>query len=405
MKPNILVAPAHYLFSDTIKSEVAWSYALVKYISSKVNSIDVLAGVADMAHPLPRNVNLYPLFKFRSTLLLVEFLRHLFFYPLITIKAVKLMTKKKYQIIHHMLPLSYATFNPLVLITKLVNPQARVIMGPLQLPQIQKEEQDLNVVYLGKQEYSLMSKIIYKATMLLSEAVKPLAAKMFESADLVVCNSQTSLLHYSRLFPNAKFHVIYTGIDKIDQPTNRPKIDSGKIKILCAGVFSKRKGQVYLLKAMVKLVKTHPHISLTLIGGGDQDSVYRDFVAQNNLSKYVKFTGQIPYSELLQAYQNHHIFCLPTLSDTSPYVILEAMSYGLPIVATDIGSIKEMVDKAGLIAPPGDFKALEISLSKMISQPELRFAMSKVGMERVNRYYTWDKITDQWVNAYHKLLT
>ena len=405
MKPNVLVAPAHYLFSDTIKSEIAWSYALVKYISSEVDSMDVLAGVGNMTHPLPRNVSLYPLFKSRSTSLLVEFLRHLFFYPLITLRAVRLMRKKKYQIIHHMLPLSYASFNPLVLIAKLVNPQAKVIMGPLQLPQIQKEEQDLNVVYLGKQEYSLMSKIIYKATMLLSEAVKPLAKKMFESADLVVCNSQTSLRHYSRLFPNAKFHVIYTGIDKSSHQVNRSKLDPKKIKILCAGVFSKRKGQIFLLQAMNKLVKKHPDVSLTMVGGGDQDSVYRDFVAKNNLSKRIKFTGQVPYSELLQAYQTHHIFCLPTLSDTSPYVILEAMSYGLPIVATDIGSIKEMVDKAGLIAPPGDFKALEISLSKMISQPELRFAMSKVGMERVNRYYTWDKITDQWVNAYHRLLT
>lgn len=404
-KLNVLVAPAHYLFSDVLKSEIAWSYALVKCIGSQVESMDVLTGVKDLKSDLSKNTRVFSLFPSRSSFLVIEFIRHILFYPLITLQALKLMSKKEYLIVHHMLPLSYATFNPLVFITKFFFPKSKVILGPLQLPQMQSDEQDLNLVILGKQNYSVLSKVVYPLTIAMIFLVKPLAVIMFESADLVVCNSKTSLKFYSSMFPKAKFSVIYTGLDAQNLVSNKPKVGSKKIKILCAGAFSKRKGQFFLLKAMVNLVKRYPKIALTLIGGGDQDSVYRGFVKENKLDKHVTFTGQIPYADLLKAYRNHDIFCLPTLSDTSPYVILEAMSYGLPTVATDIGSIKEMVGKAGKIVTPGNADSLESALSDLIINPKLRSTMSKYGPIRVKKYFTWDRISKQWLKTYDQLVT
>lgn len=403
MKFNVLVAPAHYLFSDKIKSEPAWSFALVKYLGPQVKSLDVLTGVNDSTTILSRNTKIYPLFSTRSTSLVVEFIHHVVFYPLVTLRALILMSKKKYLIIHHMLPLSYATVNPLVFLSKIFFPKVKIILGPLQLPQMQSDEQDLNVVFLGKQDYSFVSKIIYKLTMFITFLVKPIARIMYESADLVVCNSQTSQKYYSSIFPKAKFSVIYTGMDKTKVDLGAKK-SNHKIRILCVGLFSKRKGQIILLQAMKELVKKYKNIELTLIGGGDQDSIYRQFVFENKLDKYVKFTGQVSYAELLLAYQNHDIFCLPTLSDTSPYVILEAMTYGLPIVATDVGSIKEMVNKAGIIVKPADASSLELALGNIIDDSSLRNQMSKFGVERIRKNFTWDTISKQWLDTYDKLL-
>ncbi|KKQ91491.1 MAG: Glycosyl transferase, group 1 [Candidatus Woesebacteria bacterium GW2011_GWB1_39_10] len=405
MKFNVLVAPAHYLFSDRIKSENAWSYALVKTIGSRVKSMDVLSGIKDLSSNISENINVYSLFSSRSDSLLTEFARRILFYPLITLYALKLMMKKEYKIVHHMLPLSYATFNPLMFFIHLLHPKSRIILGPLQLPQVQSDQQDMNVVFTGKQQYTFLSKIIYYLTLTLTNIVKPFSKLMFESADLVVCNSKTSLKFYSSMFPKAKFSVIYTGLDAQNLVPIKRKLNTKKIKLLCAGVFSKRKGQIYLLKAMVSLVKKHPNLELTLIGGGDQDNIYRDFVSKNKLEKYVKFTGQISYSDYLLSFQGQHIFCLPTLSDTSPYVILEAMAFGLPIVATDIGSIREMVGKAGIIVKPEDVKPLETALTDMINNPKLRLQMSKYGIQRIQKYFTWDKISEQWVNEYNNLLT
>lgn len=402
MKSNILVAPAHYLFSDKVKSEPAWSYALVKYLSPLVKSVDVISGVKDLASDLPKNTKLFPIFNIRSSSLLVEFLRHLAFYPLVTLKALSLMRKKEYLIIHHMLPLSYATFNPLIFLAKWFSPKSKVILGPLQMPQMQSDEQDLNVVFMGKQNYSHLSKITYFLTKAITFLVRPLAVRMFESADLVVCNSQTSQKYYSRFFPKAKFAVIYTGMDIIKTATHKKDKDNKKVRIMCAGLFSKRKGQIFLLKAMKNLSKKYSNMELTMIGGGDQNDVYRDFVEKNKLNKYVKFTGQISYADLLMAYQNHDIFCLPTLSDTSPYVILEAMTFGLPIVSTDVGSIKEMVDTAGIIVKPGNPKALEEALSQLVSNSSLRKQMCKDGIKRVKENFTWESIAKQWLNIYEK---
>lgn len=405
MKFNVLVAPAHYIFSDVIKSEIAWSYALVKHLSPHVESMDVLTGIKDLSLALFPNTRVFSLFPHRSALVSIEFIRRILFYPLITLQALRLMSEKRYLIVHHMLPLSYATVNPLVFITKIFFPKSKVILGPLQLPQMAGDQQDLNVVFSGKPEYSISSKVVYKLTMTIISLVKPLAVKMFESADLVVCNSKTSLKFYSSMFPKAKFSVIYTGLDIENLVPTKAKVGTQKLKILCAGVFSKRKGQIFLLKAMLNLVKKYPNVTLTLIGGGDQDRVYRDFVKENRMEKYVTFTGQIPYTDLLKAYKNHDIFCLPTLSDTSPYVILEAMSYGLPIVATDIGSIEEMAGDAGKIVKPQSSESLEVALSDLIVNSKLRSVMSKNGPIRVKRYFTWDKIHKQWLKAYQKLVT
>lgn len=402
MKLNILVAPAHYLFSDKVKSEPAWSFALVKYLSKRAKSMDVLVGVNDSTTALTNNTRIYPLFATRSTALVIEFLRHVVFYPFITLKSLILMTKKDYAIIHHMLPLSYATINPLVFIVKMFFPKIKVVLGPLQLPQMQSDEQDLNVVFLGKQNYSVASKIIYKLTMLITSLAKPIARWMYESADLVVCNSQTSLQYYSKIFPKAKFSVIYTGMDAIVNSQKLKRTDS-KVKILCAGQFSKRKGQIFLLKAMKDVIKKYKNVELTLVGGGDQDSTYREFVSKNKLDKFVTFTGQISYDQLLVAYRSHDIFCLPTLSDTSPYVILEAMTFGLPIVTTDIGSIKEMIGQAGVVGPSGDSQFLTKEISDMIENPSLRKQMGKIGIKRVNTNFTWEAITKKWMSVYTKL--
>jgi glycosyltransferase involved in cell wall biosynthesis len=89
-----------------------------------------------------------------------------------------------------------------------------------------------------------------------------------------------------------------------------------------------------------------------------------------------------PNSELLKRlYATADLFVLPTLADCFPLVIQEAMAAGLPVVATDVGAIREAVrdGETGLLLPPGDVHALAVALATLVADPAARQAMGVRG--------------------------
>lgn len=98
-------------------------------------------------------------------------------------------------------------------------------------------------------------------------------------------------------------------------------------------------------------------------------------------------------------------YVLPSLSEGLPIVLLEAMGARLPIVATDVGDCRSLVEKSGsgLIVPPGDVAALTSGIKKMMILKK-RQQMGVNGYEYVKRYYTWRKVTDATWKAYSKVI-
>jgi glycosyltransferase involved in cell wall biosynthesis len=102
--------------------------------------------------------------------------------------------------------------------------------------------------------------------------------------------------------------------------------------------------------------------------------------------------------ELLTLYRNAGIFVLPTLADISPWVFMEAMAMRLPVVATRIGAIPEIVadGETGLLIPPNSPEALGKAIEELAKNPELRRRMGNAGRKRVEQYFdgrvSYDKL-------------
>lgn len=397
---KILISPAHYYFSDKFGSEPGYAYSLVKYIGDKLPKLDVIVGSSDIIEPLPKNIKLITIFKARSKNPAVELLKYIFFYPLVCLKYLQLQTK--YDVVHHMFPTSPKTVDPLLILVKLISPKTKIIIGPLQLLSELNSPEDLSVMLVGKQHKSLLTSLLPYLYTFLTVIMTPFAYVTFRTADTIVCNFHIIRKYYLGKY-NKPIYIIPTGVDPIKG--NKLKKETTKyVTIICVGKLQHHKGQKYLLEAFQMLFKKSHNTKLILLGDGNLRKSYEKFVNKYKMQKYVNFVGHIPRNEVVKWYAKADIFCLPSLIDTNPVVVQEAMSLGIPIVASNVGAVSEIVDKSGLIVDKANSMALYVALNKLVEDKKLREEMGNVGYDRIKKYYTWDTIAKQWINLYESII-
>lgn len=150
--------------------------------------------------------------------------------------------------------------------------------------------------------------------------------------------------------------------------------------------------------------------SVVLIGGGGEllDSL-RAKVQQAGLTGKVHFLGRVSDEELPAYYEAAHIFCLPSLmrSEAFGLVLLEAMSFARPIVATHIvGSGVPWVnvhEETGLNAEPGDPVSLASALQRLLDHPDLAHELGEGGRKRYEAFFTLEKMTDALLKVYRSI--
>lgn len=399
---RILICPAHYLFSNKYGSEPLWAYEIVTNLATKVDKLDVLVGVIDIetSNDFPPNVRIISIFKGRSTNVFIEFFKRLLFYPLVFVHFLWLR-KNNYDVVHHLFPLSIATFNPVIVFIKFFDKKVKTVMGPLQLPQTVGAKNEIGVVLTGKPSKNLSTMLITGIYTLLIIIIKPFALFMLRQSNQVICNSLTSEDYYKQTFGLTNTCFIPTGVHY--QAFNSCIKKTDQLNILCVGQLSERKGQIYLLKAFNVLCMTFPNINLIIVGDGPMRNSYEEFVKKYKLEKKVNFTGWLKPKDVEYYYKNSNIFCLSSLSDPSPTVLLEAMMYALPIVAFDVGSVKEMVKNAGLVVTPQDTNALAHAIEMLILDDDLRVNSGNNGHTNIVDNYTWKVIVNQYINLYQNL--
>jgi glycosyltransferase involved in cell wall biosynthesis len=165
------------------------------------------------------------------------------------------------------------------------------------------------------------------------------------------------------------------------------------IKLLTVGRLTPEKGLIYLLKAL-KIIREKRHkFVLSIVGDGKLDKELRNVACDLDLSDSVIFRGCISSkSELLVIYQDADIFLLPSLTEGIPKTLYEAMARGVPIIATSVGGVPNIIKDSenGLLVPPAKPEAMAEAILRLINDEELRIKLIKNGLETV-REYTLEK--------------
>lgn len=164
----------------------------------------------------------------------------------------------------------------------------------------------------------------------------------------------------------------------------RDSLNQENIKILYVGYMRHEKGITFLMDAVKTLIIEGYHISLTLVGEGDKFRDYQKYSQQLGISNHISFKGHIPLSyELLEKYRDNDIFILPSISEGTPRVLIEAMASGAIVIASNIGGIPFTIENEfnGILVKPKSSDAIMKAVLRIINDHALRKKLMKNGYQ------------------------
>ncbi len=227
-----------------------------------------------------------------------------------------------------------------------------------------------------------------------------LLVRKVSDADAVIATSHA----VAELVLGVRPHIVYPGvrIPRDYRPTVLRPTAGGVIGTACRLVAIK--GIVHLIRAMAVLSTQFPDVCLEIAGLGPEQDALQDEVRCLRLGDRVKFLGwQAEVERLLQRWD---IFAMPSLEEGFGIAALEAMAAGLPVVATNVGGIPELVEngRTGWLVPPGNPQALAERVCTLLLNPEMRYVMGAAGRARARSCFSMDRMVASIARIYDDIL-
>jgi glycosyltransferase involved in cell wall biosynthesis len=231
---------------------------------------------------------------------------------------------------------------------------------------------------------------------------------VLKRADRVVAlsNREREFLLRRYGLPPDQVVVIPNGIDTtIFNRTSEPG-QGGELRLLFVGQLQPFKGLEYLLAAMPAILAAHSNVRLEAVYQTDAWlDQYRAQAAALGLNPNVEFAGPKTARELAHLYSTAAVVISPSLGECLSTVVLEAMCCGAAVVATDVGGIREQLDRStGVIVPPRDSAALAGAVIALLANSHLRNAMGAAAQRKAHAEFSVRKMIDRHVWLYEELL-
>jgi phosphatidylinositol alpha-mannosyltransferase len=241
----------------------------------------------------------------------------------------------------------------------------------------------------------------------LYRAFQPIIKRWQKRLHGSIAVSPAARRYVNNTFPG-EYEIIPNGIDYKHFSANvapLPQYQDGKLNILFVGRLEKRKGLRYLLEAYSKLKWEMPNTRLIVVGPGNPDKESYRILSSHGL-RDVEFAGRVSYDELPRYYATADIFCSPaTGGESFGIVLLEAMSAGKPVVASDIEGFRGIMTdgEQGLLVPKKDTGALANALGRLARDPELRSKLGGQG-SRSAEDYRWEVVAGRVEEYYNRCI-
>jgi glycosyltransferase involved in cell wall biosynthesis len=149
-----------------------------------------------------------------------------------------------------------------------------------------------------------------------------------------------------------------------------------------------------------------PSALLRVVGDGPIEDELRRLCNDLGLGDRVEFTGYRSPAELEGIYAASDIFVLSTHSEAFANVVLEAMSWGLPVVSTRVGGCPEVIDDGfnGLLVEPGDIPAMANAITRLLDDAELRRSFGARNRERIRSSFSWMGVAAEYEMLYEEVV-
>ena len=289
---------------------------------------------------------------------------------------------------------------------------------------IKKNEYDLShsfftvpcgfVSYLLKKKYKIPYVVSLRGSdvpgysdrfVFLYKFIKPLTRLIWKESFATVANSKGLRELALKTNPNQEIGVIYNGINLSDFIPNPEKRPNDKIIITTgASRITARKGIDYLIKAIQKLSPKYPNLFLRAMGDGNEKENLEKMAKELGLEKNVEFIGRVPRENTSPYYQEASIFVLPSLNEGMSNAMLEALATGLPLIATDTGGTRELLEEGvnGFIIKMKDSQDIADKIEILIQDEDLRKRMGEESRRKAEGM-SWEKVAREYFDLYRQI--
>lgn len=231
--------------------------------------------------------------------------------------------------------------------------------------------------------------------------------------DLIIANTaaaMNSMVHNK--IPKKKIRVVHNGIDPELYDLSETKeeirrqlsLPQQKVLIGTVGRMMPQKNHAMFVEAAREILRKRNNVHFVLVGDGELHQNIEALISKYGLCEVFTLTGQrddIP--RLLRAFD---IFILTSLWEGLPNVIMEAMCARLPVVATDVGGVSELIKHGenGFLVPPDDACAMFDAVSRLIDDEELRIEFGHAGHRIIEKRFSLDQMCEATSEIYDELL-
>ena len=228
--------------------------------------------------------------------------------------------------------------------------------------------------------------------------------KIFFASDKIIVLSEQWEKWLIEKWPTlkSKIEVVYNPCQTID-PKN---LEFKKSKVIIyAGALNARKGYIDLINAFSKIANKYPDWQLHLAGNGELEKA-ESLITELNLKNQIVLKGWISGEDKEKFFKTASIFCLPSYAEGFPMAVLDAWSYGIPVITTPVGGLPDiLIDKKNaLIFNPSDTETLSKILDELIGDEKLQADLGIASLDMSRGQFNLENITTKVDHIYQNLM-
>ena len=227
--------------------------------------------------------------------------------------------------------------------------------------------------------------------------------------DVIINNSEVDCKQAEELGikPKEKILTIYNGLDfskmnflSREEARNLLSIQGTNLTVGGIINFYPVKGMKYLVEAAAFLINDYPELMFVIIGEGEERKKIENLIKKFNLKKNFYLTGTV--SEAYKYLKMFDIFVLPSLKEGLPWTILESMAAEVPVVATKVGGVPEMIEngKTGFLVAPESAKELAEVIKKLLGDSDLREKIAEEAIKTLKEKFSLEQMLKQYEDLF-----
>jgi len=238
---------------------------------------------------------------------------------------------------------------------------------------------------------------------------------MYEANRVIVCSQsmKNEICDHFNL-PKDKVDVIPNAIDatKYQIPVDREAVRQrygvgwGEKLILCVGRLVPQKGIEYFIQAIPAIAKRYPEAKFVIVGEGWSRDILEAEAKASGVNRKIQFTGFASDREVIELMTSADALVVPSVYEPFGIVALEGMATGVPVVASKVGGLSEVIehDRTGIFVYPKNPESIAWGIDRVLSDPDHAKWLIENAKEKLHKAYSWEAVAMKTVDVYRKVV-